>query len=178
MRHMSHQVGCCILIAGCFLANPAQSADRAVGSWAVRNTKDPITDKPFVVVQTPLDNRGADYLKIDCEDGKPYIAVGLKDVVWHRKEDVEVELRIDKGEVTTSSFSTIIDDRLIVSGLSRETYAKLSIASVIAVQAVSTDGRTWQAVFKGSKTAQAMKPMLAACPLDAAPSFKKLGPTN
>jgi hypothetical protein len=41
-----------------------------VGPRVVQSRLDPITDKPFVIVQTPLDFTAGPFLKINCEEGK------------------------------------------------------------------------------------------------------------
>jgi hypothetical protein len=42
-----------------------------VGPWVVQSRLDPITDKPFVIVQTQLDFTAGPFLKINCEKERP-----------------------------------------------------------------------------------------------------------
>ena len=78
-----------------------------IGPWIVQSRLDPITDKPFVIVQTPFDSRAGPYLKVNREEGKPYIAFGIPGARWNKDEEVSVTLRIDKGEAKRSRFATV-----------------------------------------------------------------------
>ncbi len=64
-------------IVGSF-ATTAQAVDKSkssiihlyqIGPWIVQSELDPKTDKPFVIVQTPLDSKAGPYLKVNCEEG-------------------------------------------------------------------------------------------------------------
>ena len=59
-----------------------------IGPWIVQSELDPKTDKPFVIVQTPLDSKAGPYLEVNCEEGKPYIAFGIPGARWNKDEEV------------------------------------------------------------------------------------------
>jgi hypothetical protein len=85
-----------ILIAATIVASFATTAlavDRSkssithlyqIGPRTVQSRLDPITDKPFVIVQTQFDSRAGPYLKVNCEDGKPYVAFGIAGTRWNK----------------------------------------------------------------------------------------------
>ena len=110
-----------------------------LGPWIVQSRLDPITDKPFVIVQTPFDSRAGPYLKVNREEGKPYIAFGIPGARWNKDEEVSVTLRIDKGEAKRSRFATV-GETLIAAALPQAMYQRLSQAHLIAPLIERDDG--------------------------------------
>ena len=138
-----------------------------IGPWIVQSELDPITDKPFVIVQTPLDSKAGPYLKVNCEDGKPYIAFGIPGARWNKEEEVSVTLRIDKGEAKRTRYA-MAGETLVAAVLSQSTYERLSQAHLIAALIEREDGSNWKLEFPVDRTPEAFKPMLEACPIHSA----------
>jgi hypothetical protein len=158
-----------ILIASPDFAGHRKSNDPyRVGAWAVMNGSDPITDKPVVKVQTPLDSRKGPYLVLSCEGGKPFLAFGIPGISLKAQETLSLNLRIDKGEPTQARLQAFGLD-FVAARLTQATY--LSTARLIAVY-ISRDpennGDGWQLQFPVSRSAEAFRPMLAECPIESA----------
>ena len=77
-----------------------------------------------MIVQTPFDSRASPYLKVNCEEGKPYIAFGIPGARWNKDEEVSVTLRIDKGEAKRSRFATV-GETLVAAALPQAIYSAL-----------------------------------------------------
>src|SRR6476620_1252617 len=168
-----------ILIAATIVASSATTApavDRSkssiihlyqIGPWIVQSELDPVTRKPFVIVQTPLDSKAGPYLKVNCEEGKPYIAFGIPGARWTKDEAVSVTLRIDKGDAKRARYATATET-LVASSLSQAMYDRLSQAHLIAALIEREDGSNWKLELAVNRTPEAFKPMLEACPIDTA----------
>jgi hypothetical protein len=138
-----------------------------VGSWVVVNKIDPITDKPLVMVQTPLDSRAGPFLKLICQDGRPYITFGIPGTTFKENEKVSVALRIDKGEVTRARYMVDGGDQL-ATALSQVTYRKMAKALLIVAFIERDDGANWTLELPVSRSEDAFKPLTKACPIDEA----------
>jgi hypothetical protein len=142
-----------------------------IGPWAVLNRLDPITDKPNVKVQTPLDDRLGPFLSIVCEDGQPFLTFGIPGVVLKTRELVSLNLRIDRTDPTKTRLQAVGPD-LMVARLTQATYKKITNAELIAAyierDRENNNGQGWELQFSVSKSTEAFKPMLAACPIESA----------
>jgi hypothetical protein len=117
-----------------------------------------------VIVQTLFDSRAGPYLKVNCEEGKAYIAFGIPGARWNKDEEVSVTLRIDKGEAKRFRFATI-GDTLVAAALPQAMYQHLSQAHLIAALIERDDGNNWTLELPVNRTPEAFKPMLEACPI-------------
>jgi hypothetical protein len=169
-----------ILIAATIVGSlTAQAIDKSkssiihlyqIGPWIVQSELDPKTDKPFVIVQTPLDSKAGPYLKVNCEEGKPYIAFGIPGARWNKDEEISVTLRIDKGEGKRARYATA-GETLVATVLSQATYERLSQAHLISALIEREDGSNWKLELPVDRTPEAFKPMLEACPIHSAATW-------
>ena len=99
-------------------------------------------------------------------------------LVWtHRHryfegDRVAVAYRIDDNDPMISEWSNDIGTGLAYAGLSRATYSKLANAKTIALQLFFKSAHREESiltVFKAVKTPEAVRPILAACPIEDAP---------
>ena len=85
---------------------------------------------------------------------------------------VAVAYRIDDNDPMISEWRNDIGTGLAYVGLSRATYSKLANAKTIALQLFFKSAHREESIvtiFKAVKTPEAIRPILAACPIEDAP---------
>jgi hypothetical protein len=156
------------VVSFCNLA-PASAGQRRVGSWSVEVSKDPITDKPAILAfSDSADLRGA-YIRLDCRGDVAAIAIVVTGFKFRPNERAAVVLRIDDLPAIKAEYTTVPDMGMVSAKLSRNTYTAVATAKKIAARVFRESGDSWVMTFPASRTPEALKPMLVACPIASAP---------
>lgn len=140
-----------------------------IGNWQVTQKKDPITDEVWVIAQALATDGSKNWMQVRCEDKKPYLFIGIHLADFPRNSQILGALRIDNGQPTKVGFLGF-DKRSVVTQLSRATYQKIAVAKTAAFK-VSQGVQDWTLVFSLNRTSEAMKSILAACPISSAIDF-------
>ena len=138
-----------------------------VGLWTVTNDKDIATDKPFP--KAWVYSTGGDLFRIFCFTGRgPAVNLASIHAEYQKGEIPALIWRVD-DKPATAALVKAFDPHQIVIALSRLTYQALSMASRMRVRIVRTNGLMLDMDFPLSRTKEAFRDMLIACPLDSAP---------
>lgn len=156
------------------ISSPTCAGQYRIGSWFVEIDKDPITDKPNIMAFSDSRDLPGAWIRLDCRSGRAGIIISVPQFKFKAGERAAIVLRIDDAPPIKAEVGTAQDLGIVTAKLSRNTYIALSNAKKIAARVFRESGDSWIMTFPASKTYEALKPMLAACPTASA---KEGGPS-
>jgi hypothetical protein len=130
----------------------------------------PITNQPFVVALIENKSDGT-WFRIACQRGKAGMAIWTRNHRYVYGDRVAVVYRIDDQDPLINEWGTDIGSGVALSYLSRSAYSKFANAKTIAIQLFFKSTQREESIvtiFKAVKTAEALRPVLAACPIENA----------
>jgi hypothetical protein len=163
-----------LVIAGLCLAQPMMAAERHVGTWDVIEEKNPITDQPHVLALL-LNPRERSWFRVGCERGKALLSVSVP-YRYQTGDRVAVILRIDGDVPLVAEWTPQVGSGVAWAALSRDTYSKLAVAAEVDIQVSLKDRWTKVFAFPAIRTADALRPIIKACPIENAAEPREAEP--
>jgi len=151
------------------LATPAVAVERQIGSWNVLEQKDPITDQPRILASIESKSDAAVF-GFRCERGRAMMHLQIR-YRYQASDRIAVILRVDDNEPIIAEWTPQLGSGIAWVGVSQSTYKAIATAKRISLQLTLRSQHTNGSavlVFPAVKTAEALRPVIAACPIEAA----------